>query len=112
MKQFYRVCNTLTEQGLWYDFNGNFTGLIHNNFIFCKNNSLKMDFDPELVGWLSATDTLESLYNWFSKEDIIKLQTLGWCIHVYETDDYKFYDKFQHIIINQEKSKLINKITI
>lgn len=93
-KIFYRVCNPHTEQGLWYHFNGKFTGLIHNQFNFCKNNELKMDFDEELVGWLSATDSLESLYNWFTKEDIIKLQKHGWFIYKYE----------------DEKSKLIQQI--
>lgn len=28
-KMFFRVCNPETEQGLWYDFKGNFTGFIH-----------------------------------------------------------------------------------
>lgn len=28
-KVFYRVANTENEQGLWYDFKGKFTGLIH-----------------------------------------------------------------------------------
>jgi len=71
--KFYRVNHEHTQQGLWYEFNGNFSGLIHNEFNFCTNNQLKMDFDPELVGWLSATDSLESLWNWFTMEDIIKL---------------------------------------
>ena len=104
MKQFYRVCNINTQQGLWYDFKGDFTGLIHNQFNFCKNNNLEMNFDEELVGWLSATDSLESLYQWFPKEDIIKLQEKDWYIHVYESNDYKFYEKFQHLIINQNNS--------
>ena len=64
MSKFYRVCNTETEQGLWYDFKGNFTGLIHNDFNFCVNNKLEMGFDDELVGWLSATPDLETLYTW------------------------------------------------
>lgn len=112
MKTFYRVCNPETEQGLWYDFKGNFTGLIHNEFNFCKNTELKMDFDEELVGYLSATDSLEVLYNWFTKEDILKLQEKGWFIHVYETDDFKFYEKFQHQVINQTKSKIISKLVL
>lgn len=111
MKIFYRVCNPDTQQGLWYHFNGGFTGLIHNEFNFCKNNELEMDFDKELVGWLSATDSLESLYNWFTKEDIIKLQKHGWFIYEYEVENYKFYDKFQHYIIEQSSSKIKNKIS-
>jgi hypothetical protein len=35
-----------------------------------------MDFDVELVGWLSATDNLEELFNWFTKEDIVELQNM------------------------------------
>lgn len=112
MKKFYRVCNPDTQQGLWYQFNGEFTGLIHNEFNFCKNNELKMDFDDELCGWLSATDSLETLYHWFTKEDIIKLQEYGWFIHVYETDNHRFYDRFQHQVIHQASSKIIEKIIL
>jgi len=73
MKTFYRVSNTDTQQGLWYNFSGEFTGLIHNKFDFCLHKELKMDFDEELVGYLSATDSLETLWQWFPKDDIIKL---------------------------------------
>lgn len=111
-KVFYRVCNKDTLQGLWYAYNGDFTGLIHNEFDFCVNKELKMDFDPELVGWLSATDSLETLYNWFSKEDILKLQENNWFIHKFEANDYKFYERFQHLIINQETSSVIKIIKL
>jgi len=87
MKKFYRVANITTGQGLWYDFTGSFTGYIHTAFNFCQNNELKMDFDEELVGWLSATPDLESLYSWFPVEDIVELQKHGWFIHVYETNE-------------------------
>lgn len=112
MKKFYRVANTKTKQGLWYDYSGEFTGLIHNKFNFCLNTDLKMDFDEEISGYLSATDTLEDLFKWFTKEDILKLQNFGYSIHVYETEDYKWYDKFSHWVISQENSKLINQIKI
>lgn len=112
MKKFYRVSNSETHQGLWYDFTGKFTGLIHNEFNFCKHKDLEMDYDPELKGYLSATDSLDSLFEWFPKEDIINLQKQGYYIHVYETDDYKFYERFQHLVINQNKSKLIEKIQL
>jgi hypothetical protein len=111
-KLFYRVCNTQTEQGLWYDAQGNFTGLIHDRFDFCKNNSLGMDYDPELRGYLSATPELEMLWHWFPKEDITKLEKHGWFIHEYAVEDYKFYDRFQHTIINQATSKLIRRIEL
>lgn len=112
MKRFYRVCNTETQQGLWYDFTGKFTGFIHDKFNFYKNTELKMEFDEELVGYLSATDSLDTLYNWFTKEDIIKLQEHGYFIHVYETDDFKFYERFQHQVISQKNSILVEKLVL
>lgn len=107
---FYRVCHEKTLRGLWYDFDGNFTGIIHNEFNFCKNNKLEMDFDPELVGWLSATDSLDKLFEWFPKEDILKLQTFGWYLHEFEAVDFKLYERFNHTVINQKTSKVVKKI--
>lgn len=111
-KTFYRVCNENTGQGLWYGYEGDFTGLIHDEFSFCKNKDLEMDFDSELVGWLSATDNLEDLFKWFTKTDISNLEECGWYIYKYEALDYKFYNKFQHYVINQETSKKINRVYI
>lgn len=71
-----------------------------------------MDFDEELRGYLSATDDLDKLYEWFPKEDIIKLQEHGWFIHKYASDDYRFYDRFQHFVINQHTMKLVERITL
>lgn len=110
--KYYRVCNKKTLQGLWYDYKGQFTGLIHEEFSFCTNNKLEMDFDPEIVGWLSATDSLASLYKWFSRKDIVALQKHGWYIHEFEAVDVKFYDKFQHLIIKQKTSKVIQIINL
>ena len=112
IKEFYRVSSPETEQGLWYNFNGEFTGLIHTEFNFCKNSELLMDFDTEIVGWLSAVKSIEDLFVWFSKEDIIKLQERGWFIHKYETTNYKFYERFQHQIICQNNSRVVEKIVI
>ena len=35
-KLFYRVANNKTQQGLWYDFNGKFTGFIASFFYSSK----------------------------------------------------------------------------
>ena len=112
MKIFYRVCNLATMQGLWYDYNGEFTGYIHDKFNFCTNNELLMDYHPELVGWLSAVDNLDDLWKWFSREDIFKLQEHDYFIHQFESEEHKFYDRFQHLIINQEKSKPTQQIIL
>ncbi len=111
-KKFYRVCSPSTKQGLWYDFNGDFTGLIHDKFDFCENSELKMDFDDDLIGFLSAVPELDMLWKWFSKEDILKLQEHDFYIHVFEAEEYWFYDRFQHHVICQHTSIIVEKIII
>jgi hypothetical protein len=106
-KTYFRVCHRETLQGLWYAFNGEFTGLIHTDFSFCQNNELIMEFDEEIVGWLSAVETLDYLFHWFSEEDIERLEGHGWFIHEFEAEDVKFYDRFQHTVIKQDTSKVI-----
>jgi nicotinic acid phosphoribosyltransferase len=104
---YFRVCHKDTLQGLWYAFNGEFTGLIHNQFSFCANTNLAMDFDEEIVGWLSAVETLENLFFWFTEKDIKALQKHGWFIHEFEAEDVKFYERFQHTVIKQDTSKVV-----
>lgn len=103
-KLFYRVANNKTQQGLWYNFAGGFTGLIHEKFDFCMNTKLPMPYDKNIVGWLSATDTLEDLFNWFSRDDIEKLEQYGYRITTYEAAEYKFHNN--HWIIKQDSSML------
>tara|TARA_R110000851_G_scaffold47424_1_gene115039 strand:- start:19719 stop:20075 length:357 start_codon:yes stop_codon:yes gene_type:complete len=109
-KQFYRVANIKTNQGLWYDFEGNFTGLIHNELDFCTNNELPMPYDKDIIGWLSATDTLENLWFWFTKEDIAQLEEHGYYITLFEATDYRFHNN--HWVIHQETSVVIEQLPI
>jgi len=109
-KTFYRIANTETNQGLWYDSKGIFTGLIHNEYNFCTNNELPMPFDNEIVGWLSATDSLEDLFNWFTKEDIKRLEKYGYFITTYEAEKVKQYKN--HLVICQETSVIKDRVSI
>ena len=112
MKKYYRVCHKETLQGLWYDYTGNFTGLIHNDFNFCQNAELKMEFDETIVGWLSAVEQLDDLFKWFTHDDIRQLQKHGWFIHEFEADEVMFYDRFQHLVIKQDTSRVIGIVEI
>ena len=109
---FYRVCNTGSQQGLWYDFDGNFTGNIHTQYNFCTHTNLLMDYDPKIVGWLSAAQSFDQLLQWFPLKDIIKLQKDGYCVHIYDCDVPKFYEKFEHPIIAHDKITLVNKMIL
>lgn len=110
MKLFYRLANNQTEQGLWYDFEGEFTGAIHDEFNFCMNTKLPMPYDKNIVGWLSATMTLDDLFKWFSRDDIGKLEKYGYRVAVYKASEYKFYNG--HWLIKQDSSRLKERITL
>lgn len=110
MNTYYRLAHRKTQQGLWYGADGNFTGLIHNVFDFCTNTNLPMPFDPELRGWLSATQTLDELFQWFPKEDIQRLEAHGWFISTYEAEQVKTYKN--HLVICQDTSVLKERIIL
>ena len=110
-KLFYRV-GIDTEEGLWYNKSGEFTGLIHREYNCIKASQLVMPFEQELVGFLSVADSLEHLYQWFTKEEILKLQDIGFFIYEYSSEDFKFYDLYKHNVINQNSSKIISTIKL
>lgn len=107
-KIFLRVANEETGEGLWYNKAGEFIGLIHNEFDFCKNSEVKMPFDKDTVGFLSAVDSLEALFEWFPQKDIDRLQDYGYYVTVYKSSDYKFCEN--HWLINQETAELVEQI--
>lgn len=107
-KIFFRISDNKTRQGLWYDYQGKFTGLIHDKYSFCGASKLPMPFDPALVGWLSTTDKLETLFLWFTKEEIKELEKSGYELSVYEATEYKEYEN--HWVIKQDSSVL--RVTI
>lgn len=111
MPTFYRVCDPEKEQGLWYDPEGNFTGIVHG-LDYLRVQQLRMDYDPEVVGWLSCTDSLDKLWAWFSKEEILRLQERGLYIHEYTSKDFKHYKQFDHMLIKQDTARVIRKIVL
>lgn len=90
IKTFYRVANSNNE-GVWYDKEGNHTGLIHTKFNFLSNHELPMPYDKDVVGWHSAVDSLDDLYNWFTKDDIENLKPFGYKVVSYIDVEFRKY---------------------
>ena len=109
-KFFYRIGTDSTE-GLWYNKEGVHTGLIHTEFKWLGASSLQMPYEPELVGYISVADSLEHLYSWFTRNEILRLQDVGFSILEYIADDFKFYDLYKHNVISKN-SILHNKIKL
>ena len=110
-KLFYRI-GAEDNQGLWYNPQGKFVGRIHEEFKWLGASDLEMPFERELQGWLSVADSLEHLYQWFSPQEIIKLQQQGFSILEYKASEVKWYDRYQHRVISKESSILTNKLII
>ena len=110
-KYFYRVGNDNT--GLWYSKEGQFTGKIHtDSFNWLKASALPMPFDNNLVNYLSVADSLQHLYKWFGKDEILRLQGIGYTVEEWVADDYKFHDLYAHNVINKNTSVLNTKIKL
>lgn len=112
MKQhFYRIGRD--NGGLWYTPEGQFTGTIHTpEFQWLSASKLEMPFDKNIVGYISVADSLQHLYTWFPKEEIIKLQELGFVIEEWAATDVEFYEPYQHNVIKQDSSVLVSKLVI
>jgi hypothetical protein len=111
MRYFYRIGNQTT--GLWYNKIGNFTGVIHTDaYAWLGASALEMPFDEEIKGFLSVADSLEHLYQWFSKEEILKLQEEGFCIEEWVATTYKYYEPYKHNVICESTSILKTKFKI
>ena len=108
---FYRI-GSIDSIGLWYNKDGSYTGLIHNEFNWLNASKLEMPFDKELVNYISVADSLEHFYQWFNREEILKLQDLGFSIFEYSAIDWKFYSLYTHNVIHQESSLITNKLKL
>ena len=84
-KYFYRIGKD--NVGLWYNQEGNFTGNIHKEFSWLNASNLIMPFEQELVGFISVADSLQHLYQWFSREEIFKLQEKDFFIKEYVSNE-------------------------
>lgn len=105
-KIFYRVENPTTQNGLWYDIDGNFTGTIHQKeFDKLQNHKLPMPFNENIQGWLSCVEKLEEIDAWFNEEDMKILRHKGYMLSEYESSDFKKVDG--HWIIKRDSSKRI-----
>ncbi len=110
-KRFWRFHDTSGKgQGLWYSIGGVFINRIQQEFSFCKASSMSMEFDPEMVGWLSATESLEVLFQWFSREEILKLQESGFRVVIFEATEYRQYNG--HWLIKQGSSVIAETVVL
>ena len=109
-KLFYRVHHP-RDLGLWYNGKAEFTNEIEKLDLKCAK--LDMSFDDNCAGgFISCTDTLDNLYNWFSREELLKLVDNGYDVLVFKAEESKFHEKFKHHLFKKEGSIIVAKINI
>jgi len=110
----YRVCTTDgVGEGIWYDKNGKQKNCGLPCFDFYHLPNLQMPLSEEHKNYISVVTTLEDLAAWFSKEDMEKIEPLGYFITAFEADDVKTfeYDKGKfHFIANKNSMRRIGVI--
>lgn len=109
-KIFYRLGHITNGSGLWYNPDGQYHGSIHGMFNFCSNSALEMPYDEKIVGWLSACESLDELYNWFTKIDILRLQDYGYRVSCYGAADFRRHSN--HWVIKQDRSTLLYQMEL
>jgi hypothetical protein len=64
-----------------------------------------MHYSKDVVGYLSATETLKELENWWSDEELKILKEFDYRIVKYFANDYKYHNN--HWLIKQDSSHII-----
>lgn len=111
-KKLYRV--TGDKLSLWYDKEGQYTGLILETGIPAAGIPMEKDeslFRADGEVWLSCTDTPEQLKVWFSENDMKLLIGKGFVLKEVDVTRYRriFFDGLQHEVYN-EASKVAERV--
>jgi hypothetical protein len=88
----YRVGNTKTNLGCWYDDEGRSTGIIHT-LSDGPAKVLPMGWHPifssDYRRWISATDRLADIARWFSRRDMTELLERGYALEEIAVSSYR-----------------------
>lgn len=111
----YRVGKSDSLNGLWYDKNGSYTGLIHN---LSEGNAALLPMGPHPIfrtdghHWISTTDSLEMLKNWFSEQDMTELTEQGYELLKIEVSGYRrfHFEGYSHEVYSDHQLIHINAI--
>lgn len=111
MTIIFRIENQQSNQGLWYDKNGNYSPFI-NSLPNAKCKDLPMDFDPTYqdggLQWLSGCSDMQQLRSWFSEQDLIYLSNAGYNLYRFEVSDFRQVPG--HVIFTRERVIETSKI--
>lgn len=109
-KLFFRVHHP-DNLGLWYNAQGEFIKEISKHAIGCAD--LEMDPNPDCAGgYLSCTESLDTLFDWFTKEEIQRLEEAGYRTCVFKSNDFKFHEKYKHFLFKQEGALLVAQMKL
>lgn len=101
----YRVGKRLGQDGLWYDKDGNETGLIHK---LKEGNAKALPmgqhpiFREDGYHWISTTDTTDMLPMWFSENDMKELIAQDYEVFKIEVIGYRrfHFEGYSHEVFS------------
>lgn len=101
----YRVGKRIGQDGLWYDKDGNKTGLIHK---LKEGNAKHLPMDKHPIfrsdgyNWISTTDTIEMLPKWFSENDMKELIPQNYEVFKIDVSEYRrfHFESYTHEVFS------------
>lgn len=94
-KFFYRIGHSDPGKGLWYDKNGKWTGFAVEKYNL-RAGAIPMEYDPLIRNWISVTDTIHKLDNWFTLDEMKVLAADGYDIIIFSLNESdKRYVEYQ-----------------
>lgn len=100
----YRVEDFEREHGIWR----NFDGTVNPVFKYLSNGKCKdmpmedSDFYREGgKNWFSASDTPEKLKAWFSTQDIVEMEGLGYFVRQYEVSETRPVSEYEVVFTRE-----------
>jgi hypothetical protein len=116
-RKLYRVGRrNCDDQGLWYDSDGNYTGLIHT-VPGSAAAMLPMGLHPVFRSggfeWISVTDTKEMLPLWFTVRDMHILHPRGYDVLEIDVDYYRrlHFDSYSHEVYARGAERYIKVLS-
>jgi len=89
----YRIEHKDTENGMWYNKDGSYNGLIHE-LSNAQAKDFPMDYDEKysLKNLISGVKDFNQLLEWFSRRDIEELMERGYQIYKFIAKEYEVED--------------------
>lgn len=90
--KIYRIENLMNpDRGLWYTRSGTLDPLV-TKLRGSSLSTLPMPLEEDVVGSFSGCESLTQMQEWFSFQDLVRLNRMGFCLFIYDVSTARTKD--------------------